>query len=125
MALNDIIFEGKTLSDMFSDVYKTVGNKREQLNALIAKLIPLIRTPEDLVMVGPIIKDFFDATIKNDEHIVRLVQIAQRASSSATSGDDNQMALTQEEMAQLMKNIQGVVSEQEELDDTIHKLTEK
>ena len=101
MALDNEIFNGKTLADMFSDVYKNTENKRVQINQFVANLIKLIRTPEDAAMLGPIIKDFLDVNVKNDEHIVRSVQIAQRlvsVNAKASSGD----SLTEEEKLQLL-----------------------
>jgi len=125
MALDDIIFDDKTLADMFSDVYKNVGSKRDQINNFLAKIVPLIRTPEDVAVLGPVIKDFFEANIKNDEHIVRLVQIAQRITSVNAKGGD-MMGLSEEEKDQLMKNLekefQTLSNEQDDLEDTISSL---
>lgn len=122
MALDNEIFNGKTLADMFSDVYKNTENKRVQINQFVANLIKLIRTPEDAAMLGPIIKDFLDVNVKNDEHIVRLVQIAQRlvsVNAKASSGD----SLTEEEKLQLLKNVksdfESVLAEQDEFQDEI------
>lgn len=122
MALDNEIFNGKTLADMFSDVYKNTENKRAQINQFVANLIKLIRTPEDAAMLGPIIKDFLDVNVKNDEHIVRLVQIAQRlvsVNAKASGGD----LLSEEEKLQLLKNVksdfESVLAEQDEFQDEI------
>ena len=60
MAFDEVIFEGKTLSDMFSDVYKNTNTKREQINSFVASFVKMIRTPEDAAVMGPVIKDFLD-----------------------------------------------------------------
>jgi hypothetical protein len=122
MAIDNVIFEGKTLSDMFSDVYKNTESKRTQINQFIASMVKLIRTPEDAAMLGPIIKDFLDVNVRNDEHIVRLVQIAQRLVSVNSKTNDNGM-LTEEEKQQLLKNVKAdfetVLAEQEDFQDQI------
>lgn len=122
MAIDNVIFEGKTLSDMFSDVYKNTDSKRTQINQFIASMVKLIRTPEDAAMLGPIIKDFLDVNVRNDEHIVRLVQIAQRLVSVNSKTNDNGM-LTEEEKQQLLKNVKAdfetVLAEQEDFQDQI------
>lgn len=125
MAFDDIIFEGKTLSDMFSDVYKNTSTKREQINSFVASFVKMIRTPEDAAVLGPVIKDFLEVNVKNDEHIVRLVQIAQRLVAVSTKVTSNDM-LTEEEKNQLLKSIKSefetVLAEQDDLDATMQDL---
>lgn len=123
MGFDTEIFDGKTLSDLFSDVYKNTDKKREQINQFVASMVKLIRTPEDAAVLGPVIKDFLDVNVKNDEHIVRLVQIAQRMvsiSSKASSGD---MILSEEEKTQLLNNIksdfESVIAEQDDIETTL------
>ena len=119
MAIDDVIFEGKTLSDMFSDVYKNTNTKREQINSFVASFVKMIRTPEDAAVLGPVIKDFLEVNVKNDEHIVRLVQIAQRLVSVSSKNTDTGL-LSDEEKNQLLKNIkddfESVLADQEDLD---------
>ena len=122
MAFDEVIFEGKTLSDMFSDVYKNTNTKREQINSFVASFVKMIRTPEDAAVMGPVIKDFLDLNVKNDEQIVRLVQIAQRLVGVSSKNADTGM-LTEEEKSQLLKNIksdfESVLAEQDDLDITV------
>ncbi len=127
MSFETVIFADKTLSDLFSDVYKNTESKRAQINQYVTSLVKLIKTPEDAAMLGPVIKDFLEVNVKNDEHIVRLVQIAQRLVSINTKGsNDSGMLLSEEEKNQLLKNIKedfdNVLSEQDEFQDTIDSL---
>jgi hypothetical protein len=126
MAFETEIFDGKTLSDMFSDVYRNTDKKREQINQFVANMVKLIRTPEDAAVLGPVIKDFLDVNVKNDEHIVRLVQIAQRLVAVNSKTSSNDMILSEEEKNQLLNNIkndfESVLEEQDDLDSTIQRL---
>jgi hypothetical protein len=125
MSLDTVIFDGKTLADMFSDVYRNTGSKREQINQFVASLVKLIRTPEDAAVLGPVIHGFLDVNVKNDEHIVRLIQIAQRLVTVSTKTSNNEI-LTEEEKNQLLKNIKSdfetVLAEQDDFDATIQQL---
>jgi hypothetical protein len=125
MSMESIIFEGKTLADMFSDVYRNTNSKREQINEYVSKMVKLIRTPEDATIIGPIIKDFLEVNVKNDEHIVRLVQIAQRMVSVGGKSESDSM-LSEHEKEQLLKNIktefETVISQQEEFDSKLSNL---
>ena len=126
MSMDTVIFEGKTLADMFSDVYRNTDSKREQINQFVLSMTKLIRTPEDAAVIGPIIKDFLEVNVKNDEHIVRLVQIAQRLVAMSTKSTDAGL-LTEDEKTQLLKNIKSefetVISEQNDLETTLQSLT--
>jgi len=126
MSMDTVIFEGKTLADMFSDVYRNTDSKREQINQFVLSMTKLIRTPEDAAVIGPIIKDFLEVNVKNDEHIVRLVQIAQRLVAMSTKTTDVSL-LTEDEKTQLLKNIKSefetVISEQNDLETTLQSLT--
>lgn len=125
MGMDSVIFEGKTLADMFSDVYKNANHKREQINQFVSSMVKLIRTPEDATVIGPIIKDFLEVNVKNDEHIVRLVQIAQRIVSVGTKDSSDGM-LSDFEKEQLLKNIKSefetAMAEQDELQTSINNL---
>lgn len=130
MAFDDVVFGNKKLSDMFADVYSNTDSKRSQINAIIENLIKLVRTPDDAVIITPLIKDFLDVNVKNDEHIVRLVQIAQRlvALEAKTSSGGNDI-LTDEEKQQLINNVREefavVVNEQEDLQDELESVKAK
>ena len=125
MSFDNVIFGEKTLSDMFADVYKNTEIKREQINGFVTNLIKLIRTPEDAAVLGPVVKDFLEVNVKNDEHIVRLVQIAQRLVAINSKADDGGL-LSEEEKQQLLKNVkhdfETVLAEQEDMEDALQKL---
>jgi hypothetical protein len=126
MAFDSVIFDGKTLSDMFADVYKNTEKKREQINQFVTSYVKMIKTPDDAAVLGPIVKEFLDVNVKNDEHIVRLVQIAQRLVSISSKTDDNGL-LTEEEKQQLLKNVkmdfETVLAEQEDISNTVNSIT--
>ena len=113
-----VVFGDKTLSDVFEDIYKSTDSKREQINTFITKLVRQIRTPEDAEGISPIIKDFMEVNVKNDEHIVRIAQIAQRAIAIGTKAASSTDLLTEEEKQQLLSNIKL------EIDDLQQETTE-
>jgi len=108
------VFDNKTLSDVFKDIYKNTESKREQINTFILKLTQLIRTPEDAAVIAPVIKDFMEVNVKNDEHIVRVAQIAQRAMSIGAKASSSTDLLTEEEKNQLLSNISFEIDELQE-----------
>lgn len=129
MSLDKEIFDGKTLSDLFSEIYKNTDKKREQINTFVAKLVMLIRTPEDAAVIGPIIKDFIEVNVKNDEHLVRVAQIAQRIVGAASKGENIDGLLTEAEKQALLGDIamelKEVKEDTEDLDDSIFNISKK
>ena len=121
-----VVFGDKTLSDVFEDIYKNTDSKREQINTFVTKLVRQIRTPEDAAVISPIIKDFMEVNVKNDEHIVRIAQIAQRAIAIGTKAASSTDLLTEEEKQQLLSNIKleidDLQQETTEVEDELERL---
>ena len=101
---NDEIFEGKTLSNLFSEIYQNSKKKDEQINTLIGQLKGLIKNMTDATVIVPLIKDYIDASLKNDDHLIKMAGIIQRAQTRATdSGGD--FSLSDDEKKQLLETI--------------------
>ena len=101
---NDEIFEGKTLSNLFSEIYQNSKKKDEQINTLIGQLKGLIKNMTDATVIVPLIKDYIDASLKNDDHLIKMAGIIQRAQTRATdSGGD--FYLSDDEKKQLLETI--------------------
>ena len=126
---NNEVFEGKTLSDVFKDIYDNTETKRRQINEFIKKLVMLIKTPEDAAVLGPVIKDFFEVNVKNDEHLVKVAQIAQRVVSIGMKVNGSGDMLSDLEKEQLLKELSIEVAEikkdAESLDDVLSSLERK
>lgn len=116
------IFNGKTLSDLFEDIYQNTNKKRQQLDELLKGLVPYLSNISDIEVIGPIIKDLMDVKVKNDEALIRMSQIAQRAMGTK-SGDKSDFALSDEEKEQLLKNIGRDIEDlADEAQDAVSKL---
>ena len=67
------IFKGKTLSSLFKDIHDNSVEKKDQIEVLIKKLEPLIKNLGDATIVVPLIKEYLDVSVKNDEQLVKIV----------------------------------------------------
>ena len=76
------LFEGKNLAFLFQEIYDNQVNKKQQIRELIKELTPLIEGIGDATLLVPLIKDYMELGIKNDELLVKLAQIVQRVESS-------------------------------------------
>lgn len=96
------LFKGITFSDLMSDVYHNSKKKDRQINQLISQLQPLIKTTSDATIVVPLIKEYLDIAVKNDDHLVKLTAIVQRfISTKQTIGEEGSL-LSEAEKKQLL-----------------------
>ena len=70
---------------------------------------PLIKNVADASMMVPLIKEYLEVSVKNDEHLVRLASIVQRLLIAADKGDKDAGSLTDAERAQLLSEAQDIL----------------
>ena len=119
MDKNDELFKGTTFADLMSDVYHNSKKKDRQINQLIAQLQPLIKNVSDATIIVPLIKEYLDVAVKNDDHLVKLTAIVQRyiSTKQTISGADG--LLSDEEKQQLLRVAEQTLSSElsDELDN--------
>jgi hypothetical protein len=108
--LDQILFDGKSSSDVFKEIYTNSKKKDKQINALIAELKPLIQHIGDAPVVVPLIKEYLEVSVKNDEHLIKMMAVIQRLSNSTTNGGNS--LLTDEEMKQLQAIAEEVAKDE-------------
>ena len=99
--LSQVIFDNKTFSDLLKEIHTNQKKKGKQIGQLIAELRPLIQNLGDATVVVPLIKEYMEISVKNDDHLLKMVAIVQRLSTGTSSSGDGGL-LTTEEMDQLM-----------------------
>ena len=106
MNLNFEIYKGKHFSGLCKDIVKNSENKKDQIYILISELRTLIKTVNDAVIIVPLIKDYYDVGIKNDEQLVKLASVVQRlVAKGEASGEGTDMVLSEGELKQLMEEV--------------------
>ncbi len=115
MNFDEEIFGNKKFSDLLKDIYENQKKKDRQINLLIADLKPMLNNISDAAILVPAIKDFIEVGVKNDEHLVKLAAVVQRAMSN--KGEETSSFLTDEEKQALLSSIAEIQQEQEEIDD--------
>tara|TARA_R110002051_G_scaffold125652_1_gene199015 strand:- start:137 stop:571 length:435 start_codon:yes stop_codon:yes gene_type:complete len=136
MDVKDELFKGKSFSDLMSDVYHNSKKKDRQINQLISQLQPLIRNASDATIIVPLIKEYLDVAVKNDDHLVKLTAIVQRYISTTQTISGESSLLSEEEKLELLKvaeetfgdelseEIQKIDDEDKELKEKISKVKE-
>ena len=98
--LNQILFDNKTFSDLLKEIHGNQKKKAKQLAQLIAELRPLVQSLGDATVVVPLIKEYMEISVKNDDALLKMAAVVQRLSTGVASTGDGGL-LTEEEMAQL------------------------
>ena len=105
------IFEGKTFQDLTKDIYENTTKRKVQIDLLISEIHGFITTIDDVVMVAPIIKEYMDTAVRNDEHLVKLAGVLQRIISKSQGDSDESMLLSDTEKEELMSTLQDTVDD--------------
>tara|TARA_S200002703_G_scaffold21518_1_gene18154 strand:- start:10842 stop:11204 length:363 start_codon:yes stop_codon:yes gene_type:complete len=110
MGLDKTIFKDKTLSDLFSEIYDNSKETKSQVKGLIGELKPLIENIGDATLIVPMIKEYMEIGVKNDEHLIKLATVIQRIEAVQAKGGDVEFDFSE---------LQDLLDEQEELNKEI------
>lgn len=102
--LESNIFGKKKFSDLLKEIYDNQKRKETQISALIGELKPLINDIGDATLIVPLIKEYMELGIKNDEQLVKMATIVQRALSS-TKSEEEGFGMSEEEKKQLLQEV--------------------
>jgi hypothetical protein len=100
-----LLFDNTTFSDLMKDIYHTSKKKENQINSLIEHLQPLVTNLDDATVIVPLLKEYLDVGVKNDEQLVKLAAVVQRyhaALQRGSKGGEDEL-LTEQEKQQLLK----------------------
>ena len=120
MDVKDELFKGTSFSDLMSDVYHNSKKKDRQINQLISQLHPLIRNASDATIIVPLIKEYLDVAVKNDDHLVKLTAVVQRYITATQTISGESSLLTEEEKIDLLKSAEEAF--EGELEEEIQKI---
>jgi hypothetical protein len=124
MDIHGELFKGKSFSDILKDIYDNSKKKDRQVNLLIAELKPLIKNIGDATIIVPLIKEYLEIGVKNDEHLVKLAAVAQRLMTAAAKSNPEMgdYGLTDEEKRQLLNEISSIENSQSVVTNTIQNI---
>ena len=102
--LDKNIFGKKKFSDIIEEIYNNQKRKEEQISILISELKPLIQDIGDATLVVPLLKEYLEISVKNDEQLIKMATIIQRAVQNDGNDDDN-FGMTEAEKQQLLDEV--------------------
>ena len=125
MSIDYEIFEGKSLSSLFKDIYDNTTYNRKQLDVLTRELVKFIKDGDTAVQMVPMIKEYLEINVKNDDQLVKMAGIVQRLiSAEGKAGSEDEYGLSEEEKQQLMGSLEDSILELQAESDKIHNKIE-
>jgi len=108
--MNEIeIFEGKSLSDLFKEIYTNSNEKKTTMTQLVEDLRPLVKESGDAMLLVPMIKEYLEVSVKNDENLIKLAMVIQRLIAKQSDLESaSEFGLSEEEKAKLIAEAEKV-----------------
>jgi len=111
------IFGNTSLSDLFKQIHKNNKDTDKQISEFIETLKPMATSNAgSAVMLMPTVKDLIDVNVKNNEQLIKMAAIAQRA---ATINSNSSIDLID------MSEIEALLAEQKNVQEQGKKLLEQ
>ncbi len=119
------LFKGKTLSDLFKDIYSNQVTKKNKISEQIEFVRGMIKNGGDLSAVGNILTDLIESSIKNDDQLVKLASVVQKIVTAEKKGSVDNTLLTEDEKRQLLIDIDSIFDDTKKIEYSIKENNDK
>ena len=110
--LDSIVFGKKKFSDILEEIYTNQKTKQHQVTTLISELKPLVQEIGDATLIVPLIKEYMEISVKNDEQLIKMATIIQRALQNVD--EDGGFGISDEEKEALLAEMDKIVIKKED-----------
>ena len=126
MAIDFEVFDGKSLSDLFKDIYDNTQTNKKQLEVLMQEVVGFIKDGDTAVQIIPMLKEYLEINVKNDDQLVKMAAVVQRIISSEQKGGvGEELGLSDSEKEQLMGALEDAATGLQKRSDEINVDIEK
>jgi hypothetical protein len=99
------IYEGQTFDKLLKQIHENSNEKSVQIAQLIKKLTEFIKSPDDASLLVPLVAEYLEVGVKNDDQLIKLASIIQRfMKTTSTTTEDTSYGLTDDERAEILAN---------------------
>lgn len=107
MELEKEVFSGKNLSDLIQEVYNRQKEQDAAIKQKMELLASYIEGPGDAIAMIPLIKDLSDTGVKNNEVLLKLIQLFKNSGEQKQSSEG--AGLSQKDIDQLFSELPNTV----------------
>lgn len=117
------IFDNVKLEDIYKKIFVNNAYRNEKILKFIEDTTLLLKNPNDIIMLAPIIKDYLDVSVDNDKLLIEIPKIIQKVNNLSLNSNSGSltelMNLTEEDVQQIETNLN------ERLNDITSKTVDK
>jgi hypothetical protein len=107
--LESKVFKDKKFSDILEEIYNNQKKKEKTISNLISELKDLINDIGDATLIVPLIANYLEIGVKNDEHLLKMATVVQRIiTNNGGSGSSNDLNISDDERDELLKIAQEI-----------------
>jgi hypothetical protein len=99
-----VVFGKKKFSDILEEIYNNQKRREAQVTALISELKPMVTDIGDATLIVPLIKEYMEIGVKNDDALIKMATLVQRALNSIS--EDGGLGISDEEKQQLLDEME-------------------
>jgi len=99
-----IIFGKKKFGDLLEEIYNNQKRREAQVTALISELKPMVSDIGDATLIVPLIKEYMEIGVKNDDALIKMATLVQRALNN--TNEDGSLGISDEEKQQLLDEME-------------------
>jgi hypothetical protein len=101
-----VVFGKKKFSDLLEEIYNNQKRRESQVSALISELKPMVSDIGDATLIVPLIKEYLEIGVKNDDALIKMATLVQRALNN--TAEDGGLGISEEEKSQLLDEIEKI-----------------
>ncbi len=98
------VFGNKKFSDLLEEIYNNQKRREAQVTALISELKPMVSDIGDATLIVPLIKEYMEIGVKNEDALIKMATLVKRALNSTS--EDGGLGISDEEKAQLLEEME-------------------
>jgi|TARA_B100000780_G_scaffold109623_1_gene76668 hypothetical protein len=98
------VFGTKKFSDLLEEIYTNQKRREAQVTALISELKPMVTDIGDATLIVPLIKEYMEIGVKNDDALIKMATLVQRALNS--SNEEGGLGISDDEKQQLLEEME-------------------
>jgi len=111
--LDKTIFGEKKFSEILEEIYQNQKKKKKQIETLINELKPLVKDTGSATIIVPLLKEYLDIGVKNDDILIKLANLIQKIVQNKENNGESDFNLTEEEKSQLLKELEKLEQDNE------------
>ncbi len=98
------IFKGKTIENLYEEIYQDQNDNASEISSLIGQLTKLVEDASDAAVLAPMIAAMIGNKIRNTQLLIELTKIIQRTLETPGKVVNEKLDLPKDEIIELLNS---------------------